>query len=129
VMPTINGGLTELQDTVGRIAKKIDKLPFDKLSGQLVTALDSLNKTLSGTERLVGRLDGEVVPQATATLNEAKSTLADARKVLDAESPVQQDLQQALKQVSRSARSIAALADLLEQHPESLVFGKKESGK
>jgi paraquat-inducible protein B len=129
VMPTINGGLAELQDTVGRIAKKIDKLPFDKLSGQLVTALDTLNKTLSDTERLVGRLDGEFVPQVTATLNEAKSTLAEARKVLDAESPVQQNVQQALKQVSRSARSIAALADLLEQHPESLVFGKKESGR
>lgn len=129
VMPTISGGLTELQDTVGRIAKKIDKLPFDKVSGQLVTALDSLNKTLAGTERLVGRLDGELVPEATATLNEAKSTLTDARKVLQADSPVQQDVQQALKQVSRSARSIAALADLLEQHPESLVFGKKESGR
>jgi paraquat-inducible protein B len=129
VMPTVAGGLTELQETVGRIAKKIDRIPLDKLSGELVQAVESLNKTLTGTERLVVRLDGEVAPEATATLREARETLAGAKDVLNSGSPVQQDVHEALKQVGRSARSLAVLTDMLAQHPESLIFGKKESGK
>ncbi|MFZ6754982.1 intermembrane transport protein PqiB [Undibacterium sp. Dicai25W] len=123
VLPSNNGGLAEIQDTVGRIAKKIDKLPFEQLSGELLTAMTKLNKTLENTEKLSRHLDTEVTPELTSTLKEARATLTSANAVLSEDAPVQQDLREALKQVSKSARSLANFADTLERHPDALVFG------
>lgn len=47
------------------------------------------------------------------------STLSEA-------SPLQSDLRDTLRQLSRSARTLADLSDYLEQHPESLIRGKPE---
>ncbi|GGC68997.1 PqiB family protein [Undibacterium terreum] len=126
VLPTVGGGLGEIQDTVGRIAKKIDKLPFDQISAELVQALNKLNTTLSTTEKLVRRLDSEVTPELASTLKEARSTLANANSVLAEDAPLQQDVRESLKQVAKSARALANLADMLERHPEALVYGKQK---
>src|SRR5450830_1476478 len=126
VLPSNNGGLSEIQDTVGRITKKIDQVPFEKLSAQLLTALTTLNKTLESTEKLSSHLDTEVTPELTSTLKEARATLTSANAVLSEDAPVQQDLRDALKQVAKSARSLANLTDTLERHPDALVFGKEK---
>jgi paraquat-inducible protein B len=52
----------------------------------------------------------------------AESTLSDA-------SPLQSDLRDTLKQLSHSARTLADLSDYLEQHPESLLRGKRPDAK
>ena len=129
VMPTVNGSLSELQESVGRIVRKIDQLPLEKMSGQLVVALDSLNKTLEGTQGLVRHLDGNVLPEAAATMQEARAALTKAKEVLDSDSTVQQDLDEALTQVGKAARSLATLTDMLERHPNSLIFGNKDGKK
>ncbi|MBC3917852.1 MCE family protein [Undibacterium sp. CY18W] len=126
VLPTVGGGLAEIQETVGRIAKKIDKLPFDKISAELVQALSKLNTTLASTEKLVRRLDVEVTPELTSTLKEARSTLNSANALLTEDAPLQQDMRESLKQVAKSARAVANLADMLERHPDALVFGKQK---
>ena len=126
VLPTVGGGLGEIQDTVGRIAKKIDKLPFDQMSSELIQALKQLNITLASTEKLVRRLDTEISPELASTLKEARGTLANANAVLAEDAPLQQDVRESLKQVAKSARALANLADLLERHPDALVFGKQK---
>ncbi len=126
VLPSNNGGLAEIQDTVGRIAKKIDKLPFERLSSELLSAMTKLNQTLENAEKLSRHLDTEVTPELTSTLKEARATLTSANAVLSEDAPVQQDLREALKQVSKSARSLANFADTLERHPDALVFGKEK---
>ena len=126
VMPTVGGGLGELQDTVARIAKKIDKLPLDQMASELVKAIKKLNKTLDNTEQLTKHLDTEIAPELSATLKEARSTLASANAVLAEDAPLQQELRDSLKQVAKSARALASLADMLERHPEVLVYGKEK---
>ena len=126
VMPTVGGGLGELQDTVAHIAKKIDKLPLDQMASELVKAIKKLNKTLDNTEQLTKHLDTEIAPELSATLKEARSTLASANAVLAEDAPLQQDLRDSLKQVAKTARALASLADMLERHPEVLVYGKEK---
>ncbi|MES2887343.1 MAG: MlaD family protein [Pseudomonadota bacterium] len=126
VMPTINGGLVEMQETVGRIAKRLDRVPIDQLSRDLAKAVTQLNATLASSDRLMQKLDTEVAPEVSATLREARSTLEAGTSVLANDAPLQQDLRETLKQINRSARSLAALTELLERHPESLLFGKKK---
>jgi paraquat-inducible protein B len=124
VFPTISSGLDDLQESVGNIAKKLSKVPFDQLSFRLMNAMASLEQTLKSTEHLVQNIDTNLAPQVQATLAEAQATLKNAKELLDQDAPQENDLGSALMQVSRAAKSLSALADYLQRHPESLLRGK-----
>jgi paraquat-inducible protein B len=129
IVPTIAGGLTRIQETIGRVADKLDRVPVEHLAAQLSQALSSLDTTMQTSRDLIARLDSEVAPQATRTLKQAETALQSANAVLLQDAPLQRDLQQALQQVAQSARALAVLADYLERHPEALLRGKPGDAK
>jgi paraquat-inducible protein B len=46
--------------------------------------------------------------------------------LLGANAPAQQELRDALQEVTAAARSVRVLADYLDRHPEALIRGKSE---
>ena len=56
-----------------------------------------------------------------------QGALSAAEKVLNADAPLTYELSQTLKELSRAARAVSALADLLERNPQALIYGKGES--
>jgi paraquat-inducible protein B len=127
IFPTISGGLDDIQDSVGVIAKKLSKVPFDQLSARLLNAMTSLDQTLKSADRLLQNADTKLAPQIQATLAEAQAALKNAKELLGQDAPLENDLGSTLLQVSRAAKSISALVDYLERHPESLLRGKPAS--
>lgn len=135
-MPTVPGKLEGLQETIAAFAKKLDKLPLDEIGA-------NLNRTLQDVNRLVKRLDSEVAPEARdalaegrKTLIELRATLADASRALSnvergaaPDAQLVHEIQDALREVGRAARSVHLLTDYLERHPEALIAGKREDGK
>ena len=128
-LPSIPGGLQELQQTLGSFAKKLDKVPLDQISVDLRQALQSMHKMLQSTDLMVRRLDNELAPKAKETLEESRKALAAAERTLAADAPLQQDAREALRQLGRASQSLRLLADFLERHPEALIQGKKEGGQ
>ena len=124
VFPTTTGGLEQIQDTIGRIATKIDRLPFDKITQQLILTMANLDRALRSTDHLVQNVDNNVAPQVSSTLADAQRVMKDADQLLSEESPLQSDLSAMLLQLTRATKSVNALADYLERHPESLIRGK-----
>jgi paraquat-inducible protein B len=124
IFPTISGGLDDIQDSVGVIAKKLSKVPFDQLSARLMNAMASLDQTLKSADHLLQNVDGNLAPQVQSTLAEAQAALKNAKELLGQDAPLENDLGSTLLQVSRAAKSISALVDYLERHPESLLRGK-----
>jgi paraquat-inducible protein B len=124
VFPTISSGLDDIQDSVAIIAKKLSKVPFDQLSHRLLTAMTSLDRTLNSMDHLLQNVDSNIAPQVQATLSEAQAAMKNAKELLSQDAASQNDLGSVLLQVSRAAKSISALADYLERHPESLLRGK-----
>jgi paraquat-inducible protein B len=86
--------------------------------------LTSLEQTLKSTDQLMRHVDGSLAPQVQATLVEAQAAMKNAREMLAQDAPLQNDLSATLLQLSRAAKSISALVDYLERHPESLLRGK-----
>ena len=125
VFPTEPGILLELQATFMNISKKLEKMPLDKIGGDLRVALQSLNRTLVGAEQAVKRLDKDVSPAAKAALDDARRMLNTADKTLASDAPLQQDLRSSLRELSKAAQSLRELTDLLERQPEALIRGKK----
>ena len=124
IFPTISGSLDDIQDSVGVIAKKLSKVPFDRLSARLLGAMNSLDQTLKSADQLLHNVDSNLAPQVQTTLAEAQAALRNAKELLGQDAPLENDLGSTLLQVSRAAKSISALVDYLERHPESLLRGK-----
>jgi len=82
----------------------------------------------------VKNLDGKALPGLDATMVELRRAMVAATTVLkntDANllgknAPAQQELRDALLEITRAARSLRVLTDYLERHPESLLRGKTE---
>lgn len=106
-LPTIPGEVEQLEARLASILKKVDQLPFQAIGKDLRKALDELDRTLVS----------------------ARATLDDAGKMVEPSSALSAELTGTLSEVSRAARALRALADLLEQHPESLIRGKEGEAK
>ena len=125
-IPTVPGELAELQDAIGRIVKRLDKIPFDTISQDLRKALDQLSKTLQDADDTVKRLDKEISPELKRTLEQARRTLAEAQKAISEDSPVAADLRDTLSEVKRSSEELRALVDFLERNPDALIRGRRQ---
>jgi Paraquat-inducible protein B len=119
-------GLSDLQETLAKIVKRLDQIPFDKIGNDLKVALEQLNVTLKKADTLMAKMNNEVAPELKATIEQARKTLAAAERTVAPDSPVQDDLRETLQEITRAAESMRQLVDFLEQHPESLIRGKRE---
>src|SRR5882757_328115 len=129
VFPTTSGALDEIQDSVSSIAKKLDKVPFDQITARLITTMATLDDTLKSADRMIRNIDGTIAPEISSTLREAQGAMKNAKDVLAQDAPLQTDLSATLLQLSRAAKSVSALVDYLERHPESLLRGKPEDAR
>jgi paraquat-inducible protein B len=84
-----------------------------------------LHGTLQHTDKLIGHIDQDVVPELASTLRDARKTLDRANTVLASDAPVQTELRDTLREVGRAATAVRNLADMLEEHPQALLTGKK----
>jgi paraquat-inducible protein B len=132
--PTIAGSMEQFQASLMQIVNKIDKLPMEELAGDARQAIKTLDATLKNADQLLRNVDAVIVPEARSmltdvrtSLDEVRKTLAGAKQTLSADAPLQKDLREALREMNRAAQSLRGLGDYLEQHPESLIWGKKES--
>jgi paraquat-inducible protein B len=85
------------------------------------SALEDAEKTvanvLKNTDRLVRKLDTELVPELSQTLKNLNAVTAS-------DSPLQTDMRDSLREISKAASSMKTLTDMLDQQPQSLIFGK-----
>lgn len=115
----------------------------------LKASIQALKETLQGSRKLVTRVNSKVDPLADDLKNTVKDigklasnvnsqlggvaagldkTLSSARGVLSEDSPLIAQLGETLKEIAAMSRSLRQLVDYLDQHPESLLRGKKSPG-
>lgn len=127
-IPTVAGGLEDLQNSVAALLQKLEAVPLDRLSGDLHDTLTGLQATLGTLNRMSASVEKDLSPALKATLDEARETLARAQGALSEDAPLQGDVRGTLREVTRAAQAMRSLADYLERHPESLLRGKAEEG-
>jgi paraquat-inducible protein B len=117
--PDLTASIKALKDTlqnarkfIARVDRQVDPLAKDA------------KKTVKDIGKLANNLDSRVDGLATSL----DKTLSAARGVISEDAPLVVELEYTLKEISAMSRSIRLLADYLEQHPETLIRGKKKSG-
>ena len=143
-----NGGLDNVTVAMGRIASKIEQIPFDDIgknldatlvsvrdtvgNGDLKNAIAELNTTMQDVHKLVKNTDSGLTPalaklpgmadQLNQAIENANHAFGNAG--YGADSDFQRNASRMMKQVDDAMRSIRLLADFLDKHPESLIRGR-----
>jgi paraquat-inducible protein B len=140
-----SGSIDDLTGKADRILTRIDNVPIERIGRDLAATADRvhalvasprlqdsvahLDSTLAEVDRTVHEVSPKVdqlVAQLRRAAAAAEQTAQAAGQVVSG-SPASQDsdLPTALHELTETARSIRALADYLDRHPEALIKGRK----
>ncbi|MCP2040189.1 paraquat-inducible protein B [Neisseria sp. HSC-16F19] len=123
VLGSRSGGLDELQNQLGALLEKFNKLPLEQTLAELNGSLKSLRATLNSANTLIAQPSTQAIPQElNQTLRELRSTLAG----VSPESPLYGEVQQTLKSIDRTLKDAQPTLRTLKQQPNALIF--KPSG-
>jgi paraquat-inducible protein B len=129
LMPGMVGGIGNIATSLSDITAKLDKIPFDHI-GQ------SLNDTLGHVNQLVRKTDTglspvlQQLPTLEADLHQTLRRVSDmlGEKGYGEDSAFKHDMSRLMDQANDTLRSIRAVADFLERHPEALIRGRGGEG-
>jgi paraquat-inducible protein B len=131
-LPVVPGQLGDIEAKLTAILTKLDKLPLEDIGNGLKNDVQELDQTLKEIKGLAADTKAQLVPQLKTDLESLQRTLAAAERglnnadaaLLGPNAPGQQNLRDALQEVTRAARSLRVLTDYLEAHPDALIKGK-----
>ncbi len=142
-LPTVPEPVQEITTSLASLLDRLERLPIEQIgndmrdtvkhakqlvgSQDLKAAVGALNDTLVQLQLFAAQLNQDIGPEASAVLVQSRKALSAAEKTLNADSPMAYELSQTLKELAKAARAVGALAEVLEQHPQALIFGKGTS--
>src|SRR5262245_898197 len=132
--PVVPSTVQDIEAKLTNIVAKLAKRPLDAIGADRRKPLRSCGQTLTDAGQALTGIDTVVTPGLSNTRGKERKAIGAADRVLNntdatlvgRDAPAQQDLRDALQEITRAARSLRVLADYLERHPESLIRGKTE---
>jgi paraquat-inducible protein B len=125
-LPSINGSdLTAMLASVRKVLNNIDSATSGPELGHAIKELDH---TLSSLDQLTHEVQPEIKPVLDSlrdTAAAAQRTLDAADKMLGGRASSSSDLSRLIRELTDAARSIRALTDYLDRHPEGLIRGRR----
>ena len=122
-LPVVPSGLQDMETKIHSILTKLEKMPLDGLAADL-------KKTLVSVDKLFKRIDGEILPDAKATLEKLKRALENIDATLvGKDAAAQQQLRDTLQEIARAAQGVSRLTEYLERNPEALIRGKAQESR
>lgn len=150
VLPSIPEPVQEIAAGMSELLKRIEKLPIEQIGSDLSAAVRHtkqlmgskdlaqsvvmLKKSLEQVEQFARVLNADLTPRMSAMLEESRKAmesgqgaLSAAEKALNGDAPLTYELNRTLKELSRAARAVSELAELLERNPQALIYGKGDA--
>jgi paraquat-inducible protein B len=125
--------LASLDVTLRDASATLKRVDTD-VTAELKTTLEDARRAIATADGLLRNGVTTTLAGFDTTLEELRRPLATADTVLNSangallgrNAPIQQDLRNALQEVSLAARSLRGLMDYLDRHPEALLRGKTD---
>jgi paraquat-inducible protein B len=101
---------------------------FATLDAVLTESRPGISNLVRSLPEFVDGLD-LTMDRVRISLEQIDHTLGELEEVMEAESPLQYEFRVAIRELSGALGSLTAFTDYMQQHPESLITGKKASGR
>jgi paraquat-inducible protein B len=124
-----NAALQQADKTLKRLDAQLDAL-VPKTEATLAETREFLAETrefLAETRKVLANVDAEIGPLSASIRgagDAAQGTLRTVDRAVDGDSRLGYEALRTLRDVAEAARSLKALADYLERHPDALLRGK-----
>jgi paraquat-inducible protein B len=128
-MGEINEGITNVILSVQRIVSSPTITNDLALAGAVLDQYRLLGEKLS--RRVDPLADGltNSLAEANQALAQIRSAAENLRTLISPDSPLRNNLDQALQQLAGAGQSLSTLADFLKQHPNALISGRQNPEK
>jgi paraquat-inducible protein B len=128
---SLNATLTSVQRLLHRLDQQVEPLTSQIAKttehvGKLAEDADAQMQSLTTVFKDTALTFKDTAAAARGALDQTKETLASVQDFTTQSSPLHYEMVRTLRELSDSARSLRVLTDYLEQHPNSIVFGKRE---
>jgi paraquat-inducible protein B len=118
--------ITQLLQSAHNVLRHIDRATAGP---ELSHAVKELDRTLTHLDKITSDAEPQIQPLIKSLRESAEAaqrTLEQAGNVLGSNvAPANTDLPRLMEELTAAARSVKALADYLDRHPEALIRGKK----
>lgn len=121
--------LTQILQSAHSILRHIDRATAGP---ELSHAIKELDRTLTHLDAITGEVQPQVKPLIDSLRHSAEAaqrTLEQAGNVLGTNAAQTTDLPRLMQELTDAARSLKALADYLDRHPEALIRGKQKEAE
>jgi paraquat-inducible protein B len=121
-LKSANAAIQDAQVVLKRLDGKLESV-----GANADAALTDVRALLADAKKSLAKIDAQVEPLAASIRDasaSAQGTLRTVDRAVAGESRVGYEALRALRDVADAARSLKALADYLEQHPDALLRGK-----
>jgi paraquat-inducible protein B len=133
-IPTVPSAIADLEEKLGSVVAKIDRMPLEAIGNDIKKDLETLDRTLVSAGKLISNADDQLVPGLKTDVEDLHRTLIAVERAmnnanasyLESNAAAQEELRDALKEFGRAARSLRVLLDELERQPSSVIRGKTE---
>jgi paraquat-inducible protein B len=118
--------VTQILESVHSVLRHIDRATAGP---ELSHAIKELDRTVTHLDQITGELEPQIQPLITSlrqSADAAQRTLQQAGNVLGSNAPQGTDLPRLMQELTDAARSVRALTDSLDRHPEALIRGKQK---
>lgn len=119
---SVNAALDQATKMMNDLQARID--PLAKSMEDAVKNYATLAQNLDRRSDNLSAAADKTIENFNATLKEARTATVSIQRVVNQDSPTITDLNKALTEIAAAAKSVRALADTLERHPEALLQGK-----
>ncbi|ACU88455.1 intermembrane transport protein PqiB [Desulfomicrobium baculatum] len=131
VIPSVPGSLDQIQDSIAKITRNLEKVPLEKIGNNL----DSLLKETTGAIREITvavkeaggfarSLTSETSPLLQSNLIALQKTLEELQKTLGQDSALNYNAKKTLEELTLTLRAMRELSGAIDRHPQSFLFGK-----
>ena len=127
-----SGSSTDLADILASAKSVLHHVDAATAGPELGHAIKELDRTLTNLDHLTADIQPQIKPLLDSlreTADATQRTLQAADHMLGSSASSGTDLPRLIRELTEAARSIRALTDYLDQHPEALIRGRKGDDK
>jgi len=129
ILPTLPRPFDQITESVARILKNVETIPFGKIGKDLQVAVETLTETLAEIKTMSGNINKETVPKLNAALDSLEETMDGIDKTLGPDSALNYNARHVTRELAMAIRSIRSLLEYLERDPQALILGKEGEKK